>query len=614
MTDSNAPRRVAASSRFGTKIGRVAVAALLLSFLPFLALAQEEEWEEGDAPNGGFTEPAPANPTPNESPAAVLRAAVAELAALAETPMPRRISGQVRRAGKQAERALKRYTAPDSNLKRTLAGMRNSARALDKARSWNTDPAVGDDFSAHAAVLVDTARGIVEPLVALANARGVDSRKVDRALLELAAGDDIRDQGNNGGAIGKYGMGLKLKNAIVFDVDLFRTNIQNALAGQTVGYAVAVARNGKLVQSATWGTGSFRTASDAPIVAASPTLEMNIASITKPITAAGVMFLLQRNILGESIGIDDPIGPYIPHDWARGAGVEDITIRELLTHRSGLANNLTRGRTSFADLQTFVATDITMARDSDGLYPYLYQNGNFALFRILIPYMTAYTSSIGQHCNFPDLCNIGTAQSTAESFRLFMQCDVLNTIGLAADYVPFGDDPYGCAGPDFIQRSELGPITRLYGAGLGPMNGVDPGDWTLVGGGGGWYMSATELAQFLAHLRYGKDFLSKKSRDLMYENYLGFMDSDPLFGNYAFGSGIFGSYRMHGGDLCYPTLPVPAGQSACAAAFQPQGVDTCIADFPDGTQVALLINSMGGTYPYQCTVLKNAFEAANVKK
>lgn len=614
MTDSIARRRTAASSRFGTTIPRVAAAALWLACAPFLAAAQEEEWAEGDAPNGGFTEPAPANSTPNESPAAVLRAAVAELAVLADTPMPRRIAGQVRRAGKQAERALQRYTAPDSNLKRTLAGMRAGARALDRARSWNTDPAVGDDFGAHAAALADTARGIVEPLIALANARGVDARKVDRALLDLAAGDAARDQGNNGGAVSKYNMGLKLKNAIEFDVNLFRTNIENALAGQTVGYAVAVARQGKLVPSATWGTGSFRTAVDAPIVAASPTLEMNIASITKPITAAGVLYLLQRKILGNTIGIDDPIGPYIPFDWDRGAGVEDITFRELLTHRSGLANNLTGGRTSFAALQTFVATDITMPRAADGLYPYLYQNGNFALFRILIPYMTAYTSSIGQHCNVPDLCNTSTAQSTAESFRLFMQCDVFNTIGLAANYVPLGDDPYGCAGPDFIQRSDLGPITRVYGVGLPPMSGVDTGDWTLVGGGGGWYMSATELAQFLAHLRYGKDFLSKQSRELMYTNYLGFMDSDPLFGNYGFGAGIFGSYRMHGGDLCYPSLPVPAGQSGCAPAFQPQGVDTCIADFPDGTQVALLINSMGGTYPYQCTVLKNAYEAANVKK
>jgi len=80
-----------------------------------------------------------------------------------------------------------------------------------------------------------------------------------------------------------------------------------------------------------------------------------IASITKPMTAAGVMVLADRG----AIALSDPVHKYIPefHEGDRKL----ITIRHLLTHTSGLPDQLPENvelRKRHAPLKDFVAATI----------------------------------------------------------------------------------------------------------------------------------------------------------------------------------------------------------------------------------------------------------------
>jgi CubicO group peptidase (beta-lactamase class C family) len=86
--------------------------------------------------------------------------------------------------------------------------------------------------------------------------------------------------------------------------------------------------------------------------AKSPDAIFILASITKPMTAAGVMLLADRG----AISINDPVSKYIPE--FKGGDRSRVLIRHLLTHTSGLPDMLAENvelRKHHAPLKDFVA-------------------------------------------------------------------------------------------------------------------------------------------------------------------------------------------------------------------------------------------------------------------
>ncbi len=86
--------------------------------------------------------------------------------------------------------------------------------------------------------------------------------------------------------------------------------------------------------------------------ATSPESVFLLASITKPMTATGVMILVERG----KLSLADPVRKYIPE--FSGGGRDAITIRHLLTHTSGLPDQLSENidlRKRHAPLEDFVA-------------------------------------------------------------------------------------------------------------------------------------------------------------------------------------------------------------------------------------------------------------------
>src|SRR5262249_52722092 len=147
--------------------------------------------------------------------------------------------------------------------------------------------------------------------------------------------------------------------------------------GNVVGYVSMI---GPLPIVATYGVA--RTAADPPAMSIDTTSRINVASVSKVLTTIGAL----QSIAKHNLTLDTAIQPYLPSDWTRGAGVNAVTFRELLTHSAGFNAPV---NVDYAGLQQLVATNIdsTFRAGCQGLGHGCYNNLNFAIFRVLLAYM-----------------------------------------------------------------------------------------------------------------------------------------------------------------------------------------------------------------------------------
>jgi CubicO group peptidase (beta-lactamase class C family) len=109
-----------------------------------------------------------------------------------------------------------------------------------------------------------------------------------------------------------------------------RQSIQSQLVETGVpSLAVAVAQNGEIV----WET-AFGWANREQQVAATPHTLYSLASISKPITATGLMVLVERGLIDLDRPINDYLGNAKLKAWSGDA--KDATVRRVANHTSGL--------------------------------------------------------------------------------------------------------------------------------------------------------------------------------------------------------------------------------------------------------------------------------------
>jgi len=119
--------------------------------------------------------------------------------------------------------------------------------------------------------------------------------------------------------------------AVVPDLE---THIQQTMADQrVVGLAIGIVRGQQLAWTAGYGHADFEaSAPDAGSL-------FRFDSNTKPMTATAIMQLRDEGLLN----IDDPLVEYIPEfagTQQLAGNVEDVTLRRLMTHRSGLSGEV----------------------------------------------------------------------------------------------------------------------------------------------------------------------------------------------------------------------------------------------------------------------------------
>jgi len=252
---------------------------------------------------------------------------------------------------------------------------------------------------------------------------------------------------------------------------------------------------------------------------------MMIASLSKPITAVAVMVLIRED---PDVKLDKPFYPLIQNRFpTAGAGVDEVTVRQLLTHRGGLdwrcdlpdgdPNRRCRGCNELADL---------LAEDAGEVGTFFYSNTNFCLLRELIE------------------------EQSGQSYVDYVTQKVLTPMGITdMTCVPDSDNPVLYYGSGFTaSRTPGDPIEK---------------DYRGVCSAYGWYGSAVDLARFLAHLRF-HTVLTKDETDDMLDGQLGI----------RFGDGPRGDSYGHSGGW-FPTEELDSGFKGGMVRFS-SGVDAVL--------------------------------------
>ena len=271
------------------------------------------------------------------------------------------------------------------------------------------------------------------------------------------------------------------------------TILCNALKGNVVGYVVIVG-----TRPPCYG-GQARTPANPPATPMTPDLFMNIASVSKTLTAIGVI----QELAVKNLTIDDKIAPFLYVDWTVGPGLGPLTFKELLTHQSG-----------FGPCQSYLEIKAQIAAGITGTLPVTpasYENCNFAIFREVLPIMEGDMVL--------DFAAIGLGQ-WADSIRPSLSAayyeEYMNKHVFAPLNIRTTTGGVRCAAPP------AGPTDVMsYSDATGSKPGTDWGDWTLVCGGGGWVMSAKEVFSVVYDLAKGNILLTKAEELNMRNNFLG---------------------------------------------------------------------------------------------
>jgi len=341
-------------------------------------------------------------------------------------------------------------------------------------------------------------------------------------------------------------------NDPTFDIDQFEQNIQNALDGNATGYAYSITRNGQLY---TEGAGGWAVVGDGaqPGIEQSPSRRMTIASISKTITAVAALRIMEEH----DVSLEEPFVNYLPGNWDIHASLNDVTIKDLLQHRSGIES----GGSNFEGLKDIAETGVNMADKGN----YKYYNANYAMFRIILPYIMVPEQVANVENNESSLDAL-----TALHFIDYIRWQMFDPIGIVdAKLMPDDNSPTLFYNFDDTSNPWL---TDDYSYSAGPF---------------GWYLSTNELANFWVHTLYDDSFLSSSQRELMMDHLLGLKETN----------GDHGAYPGHGGDWY-------------SGGSDGRGMTGAIMSFPNEVEVSLLINCRAGNHSSKYSLLKNAFDDA----
>ena len=505
------------------------------------------ELEDSEPPRLGSPDP--------QTPGVGLPRVMARLAALLESQTTGTIRTQLGSAHAELGLSLSTLHAgsTDTSLRYLVACALHMTAAQKHLRaalaSGGQNPAVLDMQSQLASIVRRMARDLLD----VARRAGVPSGTLVPADASFQRAQSALNQLNYALASDWFDDSLGFAaDTITFDIELFESNVIAAMSGEAVGWALSITFDGHTYNGG-HAEGEARTAAEiGPVVAQSPNKDMHVASVSKTLTTIVTLRVLQ------DLGLtpDEKVAPYLPSDWVLGDGVDDLTFRDFMTHESGFAQQGVGG-SSYSGLQTLIAEDV-------GATNWDYSNANFGLMRVAVAGLLGI-DPVDYPAEEPDVL-------TAAAFLVIAHA-LYGSIGVSVD----------CAATD------ASPTIQYNFPDAGAAGYEEP-DRLLSCGGYGWFISANELAGVMATLRYTQQLLSTDMREEMFDGFLGLMDPE----DWSMVTGDFGVYQMHGGDWYHG-----AGE-----------LHSCVVAFPIVVEAALLINSERGAIPYQCSVLRDAFDNA----
>lgn len=249
------------------------------------------------------------------------------------------------------------------------------------------------------------------------------------------------------------------------------------------GGAVAVVQNGRLVLARGYGYANTDTQA-----AVEPDALFRIASVSKPITSAAVMLLVER---GE-LDLDEPVFPMLSHlpplpGHTDTPGLSTITVRQLLYHSGGWNRDVS-GDPMFRSSEIAAATGTTPPATVEAVIRYMrsqpldftpgsqyaYSNFGYALLGRVIE------------------------QVTGQTYEDFVRDEVLAPMGVTR--MEIGASLVGERAPDEVRYYDPGLTTSVFPGGA-TVPWPDGGfHLEAMDSHGAWIASTTDLLRFLVHI------------------------------------------------------------------------------------------------------------------
>lgn len=363
-------------------------------------------------------------------------------------------------------------------------------------------------------------------------------------------------------------------NTRVFSPKTFKENIITALGKRTVGYNFVINQNGQWKDSAARG---FARMSQDGAIPHSIYKEMNIASVTKWLTAVGAIKLLDY----KNIQLTDSIYKWLPKSWKLGNKVKSITFHDLLTHKAGLTTDDIRYATDYNSLKTCIAAGVV--NEAKG---YNYSNVNFALFRIMFTFINDKAGALNwESYNLSNKDTASFSEYVSVRYLQLMQNLVFTPSELGMIY---------CTPED---RSKT---TLMYNETAPGTAGATLGDWKLVSGGGGYYMSSIEIAKVMAYVFHSEKVLTKAQQQVMLSNGYGLDNGDSPQTSRGKAYGKDGALMNDINGSGKTDKPDP-------------GLQTLIMKFPGEVELVFFTNALTDGFTNYATIMKNAYDDSWIK-
>ncbi len=319
-------------------------------------------------------------------------------------------------------------------------------------------------------------------------------------------------------AEGKQPIAIEYESGLEMPPPGMAAAFHDLIDGHAVGYSFAVAEAGKVTSQGGFGYARAPWEASDPSVSMTGTKRSHLASVSKPITSIALHNLLESQ---STVGLDTPFLDIIGGQFSSvGAGVANVTLRNLLQHRSGMTGWGYCGpdgtHASFlASMKALVAKPL-----ANSIGTYMYSNGNFCLLRMVIEALS------------------GTSYVTY----------VTNSV-----LAPMGISGMTCK-PDVTRPTLYYRKEQASGAGF-----LWADDYSSHCSAYGWYASANDLAKLLIGVR-NHTVLTASTTSTMLTQRLGWFDAATTAGTayHHNGAWITGDGRGYNGAI----VRLPGGTEA----------------------------------------------------
>ncbi len=254
------------------------------------------------------------------------------------------------------------------------------------------------------------------------------------------------------------------------------------------GAALAMAKDGKLVYARGFGWADLTAA-----LAVDPLTRFGLASLSKPITALAILWLIEHGMLGLDDRAFDILRDIEPPRGARvDPRLKKITIRQLLNHSGGWNRDRSGDP---ANWEARIANQLGV--------PMPVRDEQFISFMMGMP--LDFEPGTEVHYSNVGYILLGriVAKVSGRSYEEFVQEKVLAPAGVRGAFLSEG------------KRAYKNAEARNYLAGTSVL--LPPMDLPMVRGAGGWTASAVDMVRFLTALdgSRGKALINEKTFKVM---------------------------------------------------------------------------------------------------